>query len=211
MPPTSLRYAKHLTKRFLSSRYPNHPIIIVRQSCIGSAVSRPFPLYGPMSATPIEQCFKLLTLNPSTGIIHVPESQTSGTNLFDEIPIDWASNLILLHAAAGTRGVVHAGAESFTPRSFDHKRRTFLDGEAMKKIIMVQDKSIPQCSRANFYKPITRDWWISNQASEKFGEVSGRWVFLWMDSIWRRMIEGGGRKCRLRLLHQGKKRDCDGC
>jgi hypothetical protein len=81
----------------------------------------------------------------------------------------------------------------------------------MKKIIMVQDKSIPQCSRANFYKPITRDWWISNQASEKFGEVSGRWVFLWMDSIWRRMIEGGGRKCRLRLLHQGEKRDCDRC
>jgi hypothetical protein len=43
----------------------------------------------------------------------------------------------------------------------------------MKKIIMVQDKSIPQCSRANFYKAITRDWRISNQASEKFREVKG--------------------------------------
>lgn len=80
-----------------------------------------------MSATPIEQCFRLLTLNQGTGIIHVPESQTSGTNLFDEIPIDWVSNLILLHGAAGTCGVVHAGAESFTHRSFDHERRTFLE------------------------------------------------------------------------------------
>jgi len=59
-----------------------------------------------MSTTPIEQeqCFRLLTLNPGTGITHVLESQTSGTNLFDEIPAGWVSNLILLHAAAGTRG-----------------------------------------------------------------------------------------------------------
>jgi hypothetical protein len=69
-------------------------------------VSQPFLLYGPMSPTPIEQeqCFRLLTLNPGTGIIRVPESQTSAINLFDEIPADWVSTLILLHAAAGTRG-----------------------------------------------------------------------------------------------------------
>jgi hypothetical protein len=112
-----------------------------------------------MSATPIEQeqCFRLLTLNPGTGIIQVLESQTSETNLFDEISTDWVSNLILLHAAAGTCGIVHAGAESFTPRSFAHQRHTFLGGEAMKKILMVQDKSMPHCFQANFYKAITRD------------------------------------------------------
>jgi hypothetical protein len=80
-----------------------------------------------MSATPIEQeqCFRLLTLNPGTGIIQVLESQTSGANLFDEISADWVSNLILLHAAAGTCGIVHAGAESFTPTSYFSWRRSY--------------------------------------------------------------------------------------
>jgi alcohol-forming fatty acyl-CoA reductase len=104
--PWPYGYAKHLTERLLSTRYPKLPIIIVHQTCIGSGVSQPFLLYGPMSPTPIEQeqCFRLLTLNPGTGIIRVPESQTSAINLFDEIPADWVSTLILLHAAAGTRG-----------------------------------------------------------------------------------------------------------
>ena len=32
------------------------------------------------------------------------------------LPVDWVANLILLHIAAGTGGVAHAGAESFTPK-----------------------------------------------------------------------------------------------
>ena len=171
--PWPYGYAKHLTERLLFSRYPNLPILVVRPTCIGSAVSQPFPLYGPMSATPIEQCFRLLTLNPGTGILHAPEGQISGTNVFDEIPVDWVSNLILLHAAASTRGVVHAGAESFIPRTFDHQSQTFLDEEARKKIILVQDKNIPQCFWAEFYKVITRDWRFSNKESERFRDVSG--------------------------------------
>jgi alcohol-forming fatty acyl-CoA reductase len=171
--PWPYGYAKHLTERLLFSRYPNLPIIIVRPTCIGSAVSQPFPLYGPISATPIEQCFRLLTLNPGTGIIHAAEGGIPGTNIFDEIPVDWVSNLILLHTAAGTRGVIHAGAESFVPRSFDHHLQTLVDDEAKRKIILVQDRSVQQCFWADFYKVITRDWRFSNRASEKFRDVRG--------------------------------------
>ena len=136
-------------------------------------MSQPFPLYGPISATPIEQCFRLLTLNPGTGVIHAAEGQTSGANIFDEIPVDWVSNMILLHAAAGTRGVIHAGAESFVPRSFDHHLETLLDDKAKEKLSFIVDKSVPQCLWADFYKVITRGWTFSNQASERFEGVGG--------------------------------------
>jgi fatty acyl-CoA reductase len=126
-----------------------------------------------MSATPIEQCFRLLTLYPGTGVIHAAEGHTTGSNIFDEIPVDWVSNLILLHAVAGTRGVVHAGAQSFIPQTFDHHRQTLLDDEAKTKISFVQDRNMPQCFWADFYKVITRDWTFENKASEKFKNVRG--------------------------------------
>lgn len=171
--PWPYGYAKHLTERLLFSRYPDLPILVVRPTCIGSAISQPFPLYGPISATPIEQCFRLLTLNPGTGIIHATEGQKSGTNIFDEIPVDWVSNLILLHTVVGTRGIVHAGAESFIPRTFDHQLQVFLDDNAKEKISLAADKSVPECFWADFYKVITRDWKFSNLASEKFRDVRG--------------------------------------
>jgi len=171
--PWPYGYAKHLTERLLFSRYPNLPVLIVRPTCIGPAMSQPFPLYGPISATPVEQCFKLLTLNPGTGIIHAAEGHKSGANIFDEIPVDWVSNLILLHATTGTRGVVHAGAESFVPRSFDHHVETLLDDKAKKNISFAADKSMPQCFWADFYKVITRGWVFSTQASDKFKDVVG--------------------------------------
>jgi len=80
--PMAIRYAKHLTERFLFHRYPGLPILIVRPSCIGPAVSSPFPLYGPRSSTPSEQLFRLLTLNPGTAITHATEGLGSGTNIF---------------------------------------------------------------------------------------------------------------------------------
>ena len=171
--PWPYGYAKHLTERLLFSRYPDLPVLVIRPTCIGSAISQPFPLYGPISATPIEQCFRLLTLNPGTGVIHAAEGQASGTNIFDEIPVDWVSNLILLHAAAGTRGVIHAGAESFIPRPFDHHLETLLDDKAKEKISFATDKSVPQCFWADFYKVITRNWTFENRASERFRGVKG--------------------------------------
>jgi hypothetical protein len=66
-------------------------------------MSQPFPLYESISATPIEQYFRHLTLNPGTVIIHAAEGQTSGTESFDENSVDWAPSLILLYVAAATR------------------------------------------------------------------------------------------------------------
>jgi len=171
--PWPYGYAKHLTERLLFHRYPRLPIIVVRPTCIGSAMSQPFHLYGPISATPIEQCFRLLTLNPGTGILHAADGQTSGSNIFDEIPVDWVANLILLHVADGTQGVVHAGAESFVPVSFDDHARILLEDVAKKKLSFVRDKSIPQCHWADFYKVLTRDWKFSTESSAKFRGVKG--------------------------------------
>lgn len=179
--PWPYGYAKHLTERLLFHCFPGLPLLIVRPTCIGSAVSQPFLLYAPFSATPIEQAFKLLTLNPGTGIIYSAANSTSGTgsNIFDEIPVDWVSNLILLHAAAGTRGVVHAGAESFVPRSFDQLSRLLMEDTARERLYFVpraserRDRSVPQCYWADFYKVLTRDWKFSNKSSERFRNVQG--------------------------------------
>ena len=49
-----------------------------------------------------------------------PESgRTTGSNIIDIIPVDWVASLILLHAASGTKGIVHAGAESYRLGTFD--------------------------------------------------------------------------------------------
>jgi fatty acyl-CoA reductase len=93
------------------------------------------------------------------GVFHPPTSSVSGTNIFDEVPVGWVANLISLHAAVGTRGVVHAGTESYVPRTFDEMAAVRRNGGDLK-VRFVTDRSLRQCSLAQFYKSgiRTRDW-----------------------------------------------------
>ncbi|KAI0997067.1 hypothetical protein K3495_g11120 [Podosphaera aphanis] len=171
--PWSYAYSKHLMEQLLLSRFPNLPILIVRPTIIGTAVHQPFPLYGPIGSTPLESFFKFFAITPGNRVFHTAQGSNSGTNIFDEVPVDWVANLTLLHAAAGTRGIVHAGSESYIPRTLDEMLRVAQVNNSDMEVRFVKDRSVPQCPLASFYKVASRDWRFSNKNSAKFRNVEG--------------------------------------
>lgn len=171
--PWSYAYSKHLMEQLLLSRFPNLPILIVRPTIIGTAIYQPYPFYGPIGSTPIESFFKFFSVNPGNRIFHAAEGSQSGTNIFDEVPVDWVANLILLHCAAATRGIVHAGSESYIPRTLDDMLRVAQINNVDMEVRFVSDRSIEECPLARFYKVASRDWRFSNKLSAKFRSVEG--------------------------------------
>ncbi|CCU83054.1 unnamed protein product [Blumeria hordei] len=171
--PWSYAYSKHLMEQLLLSRYPNLPILIVRPTIIGTAIKQPFPLYGPIGSTPLESFFKFFAISPGNRVFHAATGSESGTNIFDEVPVDWVANLTLLHAASGTRGIIHAGSESYIPRTLDDMLRVAQENDADMEVKFVTDRSIPQCPLADFYKVASRDWRFSNKNSAKFRSIEG--------------------------------------
>lgn len=171
--PWSYAYSKHLMEQLLLTRFPLLPILIVRPTIIGTAIHQPFPLYGPIGSTPIESFFKFFSISPGNRVFHAAAGSDSGTNIFDEVPVDWVANIILLHAAAGTSGIVHAGSESYIPRTLDDILRVAQFNNVDMDVRFVTDRSIPQCPLASFYKVANRDWRFSNKRSARFRNVEG--------------------------------------
>ncbi|KAJ7030823.1 hypothetical protein C8F04DRAFT_1263507 [Mycena alexandri] len=57
---------------------------------------------------------------PDSGVFWVAPGDTDGRNVIDELPVNFVGNLILLDAARGTVGIVHATAQSYVPRTMAH-------------------------------------------------------------------------------------------
>lgn len=163
--PWPYAHSKHLSEQLLLSQFSQLPILIVRPSCIGSAISSPYAGYGPVKSTPIEMFWRVHTLNPGDRVFHTPPGCISGTNIWDEIPVDWVSNLLLLHIAADTRGVVHASAASFVSKTFDEFRELY-KGKDDKDLVWVKDRSKKQCKAPEFYKVVTGNWTFEGTRSE---------------------------------------------
>lgn len=113
-------------------------------------------------------------------IFHVPQGQTSGTNILDEVPVDWVANVALLHIAAGSVGVVHAGSQLYAPRTLDALLGAMQDnaGEITRQkrlpsIIFSADHSIEQCFLAALFRICARNWDFNCQRSSGFMELSG--------------------------------------
>ncbi|KAK7048908.1 fatty acyl-CoA reductase [Favolaschia claudopus] len=116
---------------------------------------------------------------PDSGIVHVSPHCPDGTNVYDEIPVDMAANLTLLHIMHGTVGIVQAGAESYVKRTMAHFHQDIIghfprqDGARGPEFHYVTDKSIKQGRYAEFGKIWARDWHFSNAASKGFRSVKG--------------------------------------
>lgn len=171
--PWPYGHAKHLAEHLLQKHYSTLPLLIVRPAAIGSAVGEPYPLYGPTKSIPIENLFKMCTIAPGSGIFYAAEGSNSGTNIFDETPVDWVANLILLHAAAGTRGVVNTTSSTFMPRTFDDHFKCYRADLDDAKIRFVKNKSIPQSRWADLWAVCSRDWKFETRKSERFKNVEG--------------------------------------
>ncbi|KAL8668445.1 MAG: hypothetical protein Q9168_006925 [Polycauliona sp. 1 TL-2023] len=162
--PAPYYYAKHLMERLLTSRYPDLPVLLLRPTTIAEAIQQPCRLYGVDGSCPLTTFYQIYIAEPGNATWYIPPEtgRTTGSNVIDVIPVDWVANLVLLHATTRTKGVVHAGAESY--RVGD----TGLDSTGQ-----THDPNVEECPGAQFFKVGTRDWRFSNKASVQFRSVEG--------------------------------------
>ncbi|KAF7359872.1 Fatty acyl-CoA reductase [Mycena venus] len=183
--PAPYAFAKHLTERLLLLRHPRLALLIFRPTFIGPAISHPFPYYQRDGSAPIskimEKCIErgisdVSQIFPS----HLPSHLSGGTNIVDEIPVDLAANLLLLHCIHGSTGPVHACAQSYIPRTLSQ----FIADDVASHTRQVTHTRRTDASRADiqfvllFYTIIAncggKDWHFSNAASRKFADIGGR-------------------------------------
>ncbi|KAJ7135894.1 NAD-binding domain 4 protein [Mycena epipterygia] len=175
--PWPYAFAKHLTEHLLLSRNSHLPLLIVRPSNIGPAVSQPYPYYGPPGSCPVSTYIRTYMEAPDSGIVHVSPRNMSGSNIVDEIPVDLVANLILLHAMHGTTGIVHASSQSYTPRRLsqfhDDIRAHIPRSLPAVPFRYVSDLQMEQGRYAQFWVVMGKDWHFSNAASRSFESLKG--------------------------------------
>ncbi|KAJ7142745.1 hypothetical protein C8R44DRAFT_827585 [Mycena epipterygia] len=163
-------FVKHLTERLLISRNPHLPLLIVRPTTIGPAIAQPYPYYGPLAACPLSAYIEKFIIAPDSGVIH---TTYGGANIADEIPVDLVANLVLLHAARGTTGVVHASAQSYVPRSLAHLLADICAVVPTAVFTYVADGSVAEGKYARFLKILSRDRRFSNAKSGALKDCGG--------------------------------------
>ncbi|KAJ6566875.1 male sterility protein-domain-containing protein [Mycena capillaripes] len=172
-------FAKHLTERLLLSRYPRIPVLIVRPTLIAPAIYEPYPYYGPPGSFPVSTYIRTFMEAPDSGVGRVSPRHPTASNILDEIPVDIVANLILLHAMHGTTGIVHAGAQSYVPRSLAQMLSDILvhfpreHESPAPQFRPVTDQSVKEGRYARIWQVAGREWHFSNAASRPFAEIKG--------------------------------------
>ncbi|KAJ7099959.1 male sterility protein-domain-containing protein [Mycena belliarum] len=168
-------FSKYLTERLLLLRNPCLPILIVRPTAIGPAISEPYSYYGPSQSCPVTTYIRTYMKAPDSGVFHVSARHPTGSNIVDEIPVDFVANIILLHIVHGTGGIVHAGAQSYVPRTLSqfHSDICASSPSEFGPFTYVTDRTIEQGQHAQFWKAASRDWHFSNRATMSFLAVKG--------------------------------------
>lgn len=174
--PYPYTYSKHLTERLLISRFPSLPLLIIRPTFIGPAISQPYELYGPEGSCPISTIYSQLMV-PTGGINlwHAPKNQATGANRLDEIPVDLVAKILFQHVLLETRGVVHASSLNYKSKTINQimaEARCWADhcsaglGAIMARNVFTTDRSNQECRIARSYKGmLTRDWQFDNTKS----------------------------------------------
>ncbi|CAG8411975.1 unnamed protein product [Penicillium salamii] len=177
---SSYTQAKHLMERLLLARFPLLPILLLRPTIFGPAFRHPYPLYGSEDSTPLTKFTRLWFSDRGvTQVWHATEGFTTGTNILDEMPVDFVANACLLHAAARTTGIVQIGSQLYHPVTFDQVFRLGLENAASEvqrefpKITFTQDRSTPQCFLAELIQVGTRNWLFDCGRSYWLKQIGG--------------------------------------
>ncbi|RAL12521.1 fatty acyl-CoA reductase [Aspergillus homomorphus CBS 101889] len=158
-------HAKYLMERLMLKRFPTLPLLLVRPTIFGPAVRDPYPNYAPENSTPLNKFGMLfLASHGETQTWHAAEGYDTGANTLDEIPVDFVANACLLHAVAGTQGIVHVGSQLFMKVTLDeimqlayaHTPEDYRN--PLPTVHFVKDRSIPQCFLADLVKVGSRNW-----------------------------------------------------
>ncbi|KAK4635467.1 Putative fatty acyl-CoA reductase [Fulvia fulva] len=164
--------SKYLAERISLTRYSSLPLLIVRPSTIGPALQTPFPLFGTVESCPMQYAAKIYLRDPQASRVwHAPAGASSGTNVLDEIPVDYVSNALLLHVAAESYGIVHATARNYAQLTVNDTLMHLMHagGSGASEDIDIEwisPKTGPQCALANLFVVGNRDWDFSCARSE---------------------------------------------
>ncbi|KAJ7886354.1 hypothetical protein B0H13DRAFT_2044287 [Mycena leptocephala] len=145
--PVTYAFGKHLTERLLVARNPDLPLLIVRPTAIGPAISQPYRYYGPIDSLPLSTYIRSYMQAPDSGV--------------------------------STRGVIHAGSQSYISRSLlqlhDDIRAHFPHPDRLPPIPFryVSDGQVEQGRYATFWGRPGKDWIFSNTASKAFSNLAG--------------------------------------
>lgn len=117
-------YAKHLTERLLINTFMQNEatekLLIIRPSCLGPALSQPYPGYSSSSSTPSTGLAASIMLCAGKKMkLSTRSSNPEQDITMDEVPIDIVVNRLLAHTAKGTFGCVHAVAGKRARLSFN--------------------------------------------------------------------------------------------
>ncbi|KAJ7207603.1 male sterility protein-domain-containing protein [Mycena pura] len=181
--PTPYTFVKHLTERLLLLRHPRLAVLLFRPTFLGPAISQPFPYYARDGSAPVSKMMeKAIEFGIRSVAEIMPAHPGGGAHVLDEIPVDLAANLLLLHCMHGSTGPVHACAQSYVPRTI---AQVVADGEPHTRQVRTRIQKQKYSARAGistavalrFYAIVTHvgrnDWHFSNAASRKFAEVGG--------------------------------------
>jgi fatty acyl-CoA reductase len=119
-------------------------------------------------------------MQPTGGksIWHAP---TYGGNILDEIPVDLVANVLLQHVHLGTRGVVHASASYYIPKTLKWILEQLFEylpahwTERMAKLVFVQDQTVEESKEAKFYRIGSRAWEFCAPSSQRLRTLSAPW------------------------------------
>ncbi|KAK7048999.1 male sterility protein-domain-containing protein [Favolaschia claudopus] len=177
--PVPYTLVKNLTEQLLVSRNPSLLVLIARPTIIAPAISQPYPYYTRHGSCPGSNYVQRYMEAPDSGIFHVSSLHPKGTNIFDEVPVDIAANVILLHIMDGTTGVIHVGAGSYVRRTLAQLHQDIIDhfprrsNSRCPEFRYLSDKRVAQGRYAEFLKIFGRDWNFSSAASQKFSALEG--------------------------------------
>jgi hypothetical protein len=115
----------------------------------------------------------------STQVWHAAEGYKTGTNILDEIPVDFVANACLLHAAARTTGIVQIGSELYHPLTFDEYLEIAISNappairRELPQVVFTEDRNAPQCFLAELVQVASRNWLFDCGRSYWLKQVGG--------------------------------------
>jgi fatty acyl-CoA reductase len=182
--PWDYAYSKQLMERLLMARFPNLPLLLLRPTSIGPAIAQPYEMYGPQGSCPVSTLYSRL-MRPTGGksIWHTPTNEMDGNNVLDEIPVDLVANILLQHVFVGTRGVVHASASCYIPKTLKwtlEQPSKYVPAEWAAKMatqVFVDDHTVEQCKEAQFYQIGSRHWEFEAITSNNLESLQGPLTF----------------------------------
>ncbi|PMD59538.1 uncharacterized protein K444DRAFT_529575, partial [Hyaloscypha bicolor E] len=97
--------------------FPSLPILLLRPTSIGPAITQSYKIYGPQGLCPISILYIRL-MQPIEGK-RIRYAPTYSSNILNKIRLDLVVNILLQYAYLGSYGVIHASSSYYIPKTLE--------------------------------------------------------------------------------------------